>query len=356
MFDSENGDFDIQKKHINDKGTYVITAGITNDGILGKSDVKAKIFDENTITVDMFGYPFYRDFKYKLVTHARVFSLIPKETIDKKSLLFISTSLKYLSHMFGYDNMCSYAKIKNMSIHLPVKNGNIDYDFMIDLISELEEERISELKNYLKVTGLDSYALNPEEEKALATFDNVIWKEFRIGELFEKMNLKRPKYKVSELSETKTEKYNIPVLTAGLMNQGLNNFAPDGDYTKLKNKISISANGANTGATFYQTNEFAVLQDAYAIDLKEEKNYTKEQMLFYTSVISKTIYGRYEWTFKAGWTRVEKEYIKLPVDSKGNIDYGYMNILISAIQKEVIKGVVDYADENIDATKKVVRK
>lgn len=280
--------------------------------------------------------------------------IVPKIKLNEKMILFFTTIFNSLKKVLlsvlvrDVDN-----KFLNMKIELPVKNGEIDYDFMSEFISELEEERISELKKYLKVTGLDNYALNSEEEKALEIFDKIKWKEFRIGELFEKINPKRPKYKVSELSETKTEKYNIPVLTAGLMNQGLNNFAPDGDYTKLKNKISISANGANTGATFYQTNEFAVLQDAYAIDLIEEKNYTKEQMLFYTSAISKAIYGRYEWTFKAGWTRVEKEYIKLPVDSKGNIDYEYMNILISAIQKEVIKGVVDYANENIDATKKL---
>ena len=56
------------------------------------------------------------------------------------------------------------------------------------------------------------------------------------------------------------------------------------------------------------------------------------------------------------WKLAKNTKILLPIDSNGNIDYEYMNILISAIQKEVIKGVVDYADKNIDAMKKVVRK
>lgn len=42
LFDSENGDFDIQKSHINDIGEYVITAGLTNNGILGKNKHKCK--------------------------------------------------------------------------------------------------------------------------------------------------------------------------------------------------------------------------------------------------------------------------------------------------------------------------
>lgn len=93
MFDSFNGDFDIQKEHINNCGEYVVTSGLTDDGILGKSDVNAKIFDNGTITVDMFGNVFYRQFKYKIVTHARVFSLKPKMKITDNQGLFISNAL-----------------------------------------------------------------------------------------------------------------------------------------------------------------------------------------------------------------------------------------------------------------------
>lgn len=149
LFESENGDFDIQRKHINEKGDYVITAGITNNGILGKTDVEAKIFNKNTITVDMFGYSFYRDFKYKMVTHARVFSLIPRKVIDKKSMLFITTSLKYLSAIYGYGNMCSYRKIKNKKILLPIDSeGNIDYEYMNILISAIQKEVIKGVVDY----------------------------------------------------------------------------------------------------------------------------------------------------------------------------------------------------------------
>lgn len=62
-----------------------------------------------------------------------------------------------------------------------------------------------------------------------------------------------------------TNEYDLPALTAGIQNQRLNNYVPRKNATILKNVISISANGANTGATFYQSKEFTVLQDAYAI-------------------------------------------------------------------------------------------
>lgn len=150
LFDSFNGNFDIQKEHINGIGDYVITSGLTNNGILGRTDVEAKIFDKNTITVDMFGFAFFRQFKYKMVTHARVFSLKPKLEISEKQGLFLTNALHFLNKKFGYGNMCSWEKIKNEVIQLPTKNGKIDFEFMENFIAEIETERLEPLKAYIK--------------------------------------------------------------------------------------------------------------------------------------------------------------------------------------------------------------
>ena len=148
LFDSYNGNFDIQKKHINDMGEYVITAGVSNNGILGKSDVEAKVFKSKTITVDMFGYAFYRSFNYKIVTHARVFSLTPKNKITENQGMFLESSLSYLKKLFGYENMCSFAKIKNLTTILPTKNGKIDFDFMETYISAITKLAIKDVVKY----------------------------------------------------------------------------------------------------------------------------------------------------------------------------------------------------------------
>jgi len=44
LFEISNGNFDIQKNHINGSGDYVITAGVTKNGVLEKTDFEAKIF------------------------------------------------------------------------------------------------------------------------------------------------------------------------------------------------------------------------------------------------------------------------------------------------------------------------
>ena len=54
-----------------------------------------------------------------------------------------------------------------------------------------------------------------------------------------------------------------------------------------------------------------------------------------------------------GWNVVENKYIQLPVND-GEIDLNFMELLISAIQKLVIKDVARYAEEKARKTKGVI--
>lgn len=140
----------MQKKDINGKGIPVITSGVQNNGILGLTDKKAKIISPDTITVDMFGNVYYRNFEYKMVTHARVFSLEPYEwKLSEKSGLYICSKLKYLTELFSYDNMCSFNKIKDFLVELPVNSsGTPDFDYMERYIRALEKLAIADVVKY----------------------------------------------------------------------------------------------------------------------------------------------------------------------------------------------------------------
>ena len=176
LFCAVSGDFDIKKEHINGLGVDVITAGETDNGVLGKTDIASKIFDGNTITIDMFGKCAYRSDRYKMVTHARVFSLkCIFNGLDEKSGLYITTLLQKLIQGFNYSNMCSWNKIKDLSIKLPVKESEeIDWDYMQERIAELEQERIAELEQYLIATGLNDYELTDEDMEVLNAFRKVV--------------------------------------------------------------------------------------------------------------------------------------------------------------------------------------
>lgn len=161
--------------------------------------------------------------------------------------------------------------------------------------------------------------------------------------MFEKLKVESLKYKTSELPSKPINEFVLPVLTAGIQNQGLNNYVPKKEATILKNAISISANGANTGATFYQNKEFTVLQDAYAIKWKDTDTKLKDNScLFLVGSITKTILGNYEWTNKAGWEKVKNEKIHLPVKD-GKIDLAFMENFIAELEAYLLAtGLKDY--------------
>ena len=339
---------------------------MSNNGVLGKSDVNAKTFKKNTITVDMFGNAFYRPFDYKMVTHARVFSLMANFSFTERQGLFLANSFSYLSNEFGFDNMCSWEKIKTKSIRLPYKDGKIDFDFMESFIAELEAQRIAELEAqriaelsaYLKVSGFDNYELSGEELEALQRFaklDDDNWGTYTVGNLFEKVATKKLPYKAKELPKQPTDDYVLPCLTSSFQNQGLNYYAPKEGATVISNVISLPSN-SDVYRAYYQSRDFTVLSDSYAIQWKLAENKpTPNQYLFMVMCINKvTDLPIYSYKNKlGGWNVVKHKDIRLP-EKNGKIDFAFMEAFISAMKKIAIKDVVDYSDAKINATKKVV--
>ncbi|MEG2648070.1 MAG: restriction endonuclease subunit S [Anaerovoracaceae bacterium] len=342
LFDSFTGNFDIQKEHINNCGEYVITSGLTNNGILGKSDVKAKIFDDGTITVDMFGNAFYRQFKYKMVTHARVFSLKPKLKITDRQGLFISNALFFLKYNFGYENMCSWEKIKEKQIQLPCLNGKINFSFMEKFIAELEAQRIAELEAYLSVTGLKDTHLSFEEEQALQEFKNIEWGEFAYKEIFTHIKQGRRLKKDDHITG------NTPFVMSGTTNTGVVGYIANPVATFPKNSITIDI----FGNSFYRNYDFGAGDDT-GVYWNTKTSYSKEAMLFMTSAMEKSIAGKYSYGKKLRSSQSLDFKMKLPVIN-GYVDFQTMETLISAIQKLVIKDVVSYADSKISATKAII--
>ncbi|GAA7199962.1 restriction endonuclease subunit S [Helicobacter pylori] len=373
LFEASNGDFDIQKRHINHKGEFVITAGLSNNGVLGQSDIKAKVFESHTITIDMFGCAFYRSFPYKMVTHARVFSLKPKFEINHKIGLFLSTLFFDYPKKFGYENMCSWAKIKNDKVILPLKPTantqtikDIDFNFMEKFIAELEQCRLAELEAYLKATGLSNTTLSSDEENALNAFNNsgggntpcgLTWQSFRLGDLFEKVSArflgKGDKFKATSKSITDT--HNIPLVYCKKGNNGIMYWGKKGDFETYNNIISIIYNGViATGLTYAHRDETGILAESYFIKFKNgNPNFLCN--LFIKTAIEKVLYPKYSRDNLATWAnKVENELIFLPTNQHGEIDFHFMRTFINALMKQTIQGVVQYSSAKIQATKEAI--
>lgn len=197
-----------------------------------------------------------------------------------------------------------------------------------------------------------------EELNALRGFNDLSdgnWGTYNVGDLFERVETKKLPYKAKELPKQPTDDYVLPCLTSSFQNQGLNYYAPKAGATVLRNVISIPSN-SDVYRAYYQTRDFTVLSDAYAIRWKsDEVELLPNHYLFMVMFINKvTDLPIYSYKNKlGGWNVVKRKQIRLPVKN-GKIDFDFMETFISAIKKVAIKDVVLYSDQKIAATKAVI--
>lgn len=174
----------------------------------------------------------------------------------------------------------------------------------------------------------------------MSKIDTLNWKEFELQDIFEKQECKKLSYKATDLEKIATEKADLPALTAGIENQGLSVYVPRDGATILKNCISVSANGANSGAMFYQPNDFTVLQDSYAIKCKYEQGCSESISLYMIGVLNKIIRINYDWKEKAGWNKIKSKKIKLPSTVLGEPDWLYMEKYMKNIETRVCNSLL----------------
>ncbi len=372
LFEASNGDFDIQKRHINHKGEFVITAGLSNNGVLGQSDIKAKVFESHTITIDMFGCAFYRSFPYKMVTHARVFSLKPKFEINHKIGLFLSTLFFGYPKKFGYENMCSWAKIKNDKVILPLKPtaktqtlDDIDFHFMEKFIAELEQCRLAELEQcrlaeleaYLKATGLSDTTLSNDEENALNLFKcGLTWQSFKLGDLFEVLSSKKIYHaNTIKIHDTQIEN-SYPYVVRAATNNGIKGFIiDDPTFTNEKNTLSFAQ---DTFTVFYQKQPYFTGNKVKI--LKPKFAFKSPKILHFISAILQFILKPLTWGLGSTTESIAEFKFSLPLKPTAKtktldgIDFHFMQTLINALMKQTIQGVAQYSSAKIQAAKEVI--
>ena len=355
--------FDANKVTIKEKGKYpYIVRTSSNNGQKGFIDEDEQYLNEgNTIA---FGQDtatmFYQEKPY--FTGDKIKVLKPKISgFNKNNAQFYLVAMRKPFELFSWGTSSyNVDVIKGQKLVLPVKDGEIDYDFMESFIAELEAQRIAELSAYLKVSGFDNYELSDEELNALqkfAEFGDDNWGTYTVGNLFEKVTTKKLPYKAKELPKQPTNDYVLPCLTSSFQNQGLNYYAPKEGATVISNVISLPSN-SDVYRAYYQSREFTVLSDSYAIQWKAAENKpTPNQYLFMVMCINKvTDLPIYSYKNKlGGWNVVKYKEIRLP-EKDGKIDFAFMDTFISAIKKLAIKDVVKYSDAKIKATKEVVSK
>ena len=270
--------------------------------------------------------------------------IVPKIELNKSSILFFTVIFnKQKQNLLSglvrdVDKAFLTAKIQ-----LPIQNGEIDFAFMESFIAELEAERIAELEAYLSATGLQDYTLTKEEEKALQVFEGVMFEEFTYQNIFNKIIQGRRLRKEDQISGT------IPFVMAGTTNTGVVNYISNPVASFPKNSITIDI----FGNTFYRNYDFGAGDDT-GVYWNDEKEYSKEIMLFCATAMEKSLFGKFSFGKKLRSSQSVDFKMFLP-STQGVPLYAYMEVFIRAVQKLVIKDVVQYAERKLEASRAVVK-
>ena len=236
--------------------------------------------------------------------------------------------------IYSYKNkLGGWNVVKGKTICLPERDGKIDFDFMESFIAELEA--------YLTVSGLDNYELSSEEHDVLQYFERAQWDAFNLKKLFGKAT------RGKRLKSNDRIDGPLPFVTAGEGNEGVS--AHIGNHVEVfkKNTTTIDM----FGSAKYRNYDYGA-DDHIAVVHTE--HLPQDAAIFITTAIHKSSHnGQFHYGKNFYAKDADALNIQLPVKD-GEIDYVFMENLISAIRKLVIKDVVFYTDRKIAATKRIV--
>ena len=311
-------------------------------------------FGQDTATM------FYQEKPYFTGDKIKVLKAKNKKFNKNIAQFFISTMAKAFSTFSWGSSSFNVNIIENQKLTLPTQNGKIDFAFMENFIAELEAERIAELEAYLRVTGLSDYILTEEEKAVLEAFrsgkiswggvklldkqqvKDIEWRVFNLEKLFGKSTRGRRLRSQDRISG------NLPFVTAGEANEGISDFIGNDVIVFSENTTTIDM----FGSAKYRNYKYGG-DDHIAVVHTE--NLPKYAAIYVTTAIHKVSYAG-QFSYSRNFYAKDADNLNISLPSlQGKPMYDYMEVFIRAVQKLVIKDVVQYAERKVAATRAVVK-
>ena len=282
--------------------------------------------------------------------------IVPKIKLSKSAILYFTVFLnKQKSNLLSGLVRDVDKAFLNAKVSLPIKNSLIAFDFIEQFIATLNAERLATLNAYLTTTNLKDYALTKDEQAALDGLDTVTWGAFKIEDVlvWQKNISELNPLHLDSLSVSDEQKY--PFYGQATNNNGIIEYRHLQDDV-LNNKqgkstILIHSNNQNT---VYLDTPFYLKDGHGATSVLQSEYLDKMTAQFFMASIKKVILQKYTYNSKATKIELKNTDINLPINPNKTPNYAYMSLVISAMQKVVIKNVVDYLDVRIERTRHMV--
>ena len=163
------------------------------------------------------------------------------------------------------------------------------------------------------------------------------WREFKVGDLFDKIVSNSDwiddVVKISDVKQ-RPDGYVDGISATTSNNQRSMYVKVNNPDAILHNKLSSTANA--DGMMFYQPNDFVVVQDAYALELKNHDYADDKNVLLFLQGAQRLNMQKYNYALKSGWSRVQNDVVILPVAQDDQPDYGWMSSYIRELEQQRI--------------------
>ena len=257
--------------------------------------------------------------------------VLRNEKLTENVALFLVESIRKQMDKFNWGgNGATLGRLSRIKIMLPVgKYGKPDFAYMESTINELKKSKYEAYRKYInKELSKIQYVPVPSlEEKE--------WMPFHITSLFN--DVKRGK-------RLKTEDHilgKIPYASSTATNNGIDSFIGNTKCVRKYADCLSLANSGSVGSCFYEPFEF--IASDHVTHLKKN-GLNKYQYLFLATMLNR-LSEKYNFNREINDARIKTEVIMLPVDSKGNPDYPYMEQYIKNIFYKKYKDYLDFKEK-----------
>lgn len=266
------------------------------------------------------GYSFYKEEDFIGSTTLKVGR---NPHLNKYNAFFITAALDKNKELYSYGYKRTENRLKNEVIYLPINEfGTPNFEFMEKYTKQLESSKKELYYSYVK------NQLSQLSYREIPSLESKEWKEFK---LYDICNISSGK----DIYEKERIDGNMPYITSTSSNNGIKYFISNSNHTIDTNAISVNRNGS-VGYAFYHKYEALYSNDCRKLKLK--KHNTPYTSLFITNQIMQQK-EKYNYGYKMGTLRLQKQFIMLPVNNLGEPDYEYMEQYIKNI---ILKKYNDY--------------
>jgi len=307
---------------------YISSTGLNNgvDNFIGNT-TDVRIFN-NCLTIansGSVGASFYHS--YKFIASDHVTHLVKKGT-SIYEYLSLSTLTNRLSKKYNFNREINDKRISREKLVLPIaQKGTPDWQFMEKYSKSIFEKKEEKYICYIK--GV----LETLTYKKIKKLEEKEWREFAIESIGEIVSGK------DIYSEERIDG-NTPYISATSKNNGIGYFIGNSNKTLEENCLSVNRNGS-VGYSFYHPYKGLFSNDCRKIRLKYDSTLVG---FFIANQITKQK-NKYNYGYKMGTGRIKRQKILLPINTKNEPDYTYMEQYIKNMKYKKIKQYLAFKGE-----------